>query len=174
MTDEERGRDAADEPETPDANDDSARPANGDPATDPTHDPQPMTDDTDRTTTATDRTTTATDRTTTASDRTATASDRAETDRDAESDGSGTDRLSTDDLRGLLDRVGLAALSLLAVVAGWGFYSQSGNAIRIWFDSAYQSVALAVFNLAVLFVALAGVTHQLRRIRADDRDGSAE
>jgi len=160
MTDGERGRDAADE-DTRGGNDDSVRPANDDspgrasddPATDPTHDPRPMTDDTDRTTTATDRT---------------------DPDHDAESDDSATDRLSTDDLRGLLDRVGLAALSLLAVVAGWGFYSQSGSAIRIWFDSAYQSVALAVFNLAVLLVALAGVTHQLRRIRADDRGESAE
>ena len=113
--------------------------------------PQPMTDDTD------------------ATDRGATAPDRTDTDEEREAaDSSGFTRLSTDALRGLLDRVGLAALSLLAVVAGWGFYSQSGNAIRIWFDSAYQSVALAVFNLAVLLVALAGVTHQLRRIRAAD------
>ncbi|ELZ34683.1 hypothetical protein [Halorubrum tebenquichense] len=157
MTDEERGRDAADEPEARDANDDAPGHGNDDSATDPAHDPQPMTADT----TDTDRTTTAPDRT--ESDRDATP------DRDAESADSGTDRLSPDGLRGLLDRVGLAALSLLAVVAGWGFYSQSGNAIRIWFDSGYQSVALAVFNLAVLLVALAGVTHQLRRIRADDR-----
>ncbi|QAU13646.1 hypothetical protein EKH57_13475 [Halorubrum sp. BOL3-1] len=139
MTDEERGRGATD-----------------DPATDPTHDPQPMTDDTDDT------------------DRTTPDSDRTDADDETDPDDSGTDRLSTDDLRGLLDRVGLAALSLLAVVAGWGFYSQSGNAIRTWFDPAYQPVALAVFNLAVLFVALAGVTHQLRRIRADDHSESTE
>ena len=87
-------------------------------------------------------------------------------------DSSGTDRLSASGLRGLLDRVGLAALSLLAVVAGWGFYSQSGNAIRTWLDPAYQPVALAVFNLAVLLVALAGVAHQLRRIRATEPSGS--
>ena len=119
--------------------------------------PQPMTDDTD------------------ATDRTATAPDRTDTDEQREAaDSSGVTRLSTDALRGLLDRVGLAALSLLAVVAGWGFYSQSGNAIRIWFDSAYQSVALAVFNLAVLLVALAGVTHQLRRIRAAESGDSGE
>ncbi|ELZ46594.1 hypothetical protein C463_03989 [Halorubrum californiense DSM 19288] len=115
---------------------------------DHTPDPsQPMTDDTD------------------ATDRTATDPDRTDPDS---TDANGL----TDDLRGLLDRVGLAALSLLAVVAGWGFYSQSGNAIRTWFDPAYQSVALAVFNLAVLLVALAGVTHQLRRIRATQSDGA--
>ena len=117
--------------------------------------PQPMTDDTD------------------ATYHTETDADRTDADEETgKSDPSGFDRLSTDDLRGLLDRVGLAALSLLAVVAGWGFYSQSGNAIRTWFDPAYQSVALAAFNLVILLVALAGVTHQLRRIRATQSDGA--
>ena len=118
---------------------------------DPSH---PMTDDTD----ATDPAATDTDRTD--------ASDGTES-----ADAAGFDRLSTRDLRGLLDRVGLAALSLLAVVAGWGFYNQSGNAVRTWFDPAYQPVALAVFNLAVLLVALAGVSHLLRRIRAAEPGG---
>ncbi|TKX75283.1 hypothetical protein EXE46_03795 [Halorubrum sp. GN11_10-6_MGM] len=113
--------------------------------------PQPMTDDTDTT------------------DRTGTDADRADaSNRTEPADSSGFGGLSTDGLRGLLDRVGLAALSLLAVIAGWGFYSQTGNAIRTWFDPAYQSVALALFNLAVLLVALAGVAHQLRRIRASE------
>ena len=145
-----------DDPPADDANDDPI--FSNDPPTDrdPDHDsPEPMTDDFD----ATDRTGTDTDRTDTDEKRASTGS-------------SGFGRLSTDDLRGLLDRVGLAALSLLAVVAGWGFYSQSGNAIRIWFDSAYQSVALAVFNLAVLLIALAGVTHQLRRIRDSESAGT--
>jgi len=145
-----------DEPPRDDATDDRAIP-DSDHTRDP---PQPMTDDTD-----------ATDRTETGPDRT----DPEDTDTDYWTepvDASGFGRLSTDDLRGLLDRVGLAALSLLAVVAGWGFYSQSGNAIRTWFDPAYQSVALAVFNLAVLLVALAGVSHQLRRIRAAEAGDS--
>jgi len=145
-----------DEPPRDDATDDRAIPDS-----DRTRDPsQPMTDDTD-----------ATDRTETDPDRT----DPEDTDTEYWTepvDASGFGRLSTDDLRGLLDRVGLAALSLLAVVAGWGFYSQSGNAIRTWFDPAYQSVALAVFNLAVLLVALAGVSHQLRRIRAAEAGDS--
>ncbi|MGM0448673.1 MAG: hypothetical protein ACQERM_10550 [Methanobacteriota archaeon] len=136
-------------------------PADGDATDDGDHTrdpPQPMTDDTDADRTATD------------------ATDSTETDPDGNDwtepvDSSGFGRLSTDDLRGLLDRVGLGALSLLAVVAGWGFYSQSGNAIRTWFDPAYQPVALAVFNLAVLLVALAGVAHQLRRIRAAESGG---
>lgn len=150
MTDEPSRDDATDRPDT------DGHAADSDPNPDP---PQPMTDDTDP-----DRT---------ATDHTETDSDRTDADGGTEpTDSSGFDRLSTDDLRGLLDRVGLAALSLLAVVAGWGFYSQSGNAIRTWFDPAYQSVALAVFNLAVLLVALAGVTHQLRRIRASESDGA--
>ncbi|RLM50459.1 hypothetical protein [Halorubrum sp. Atlit-28R] len=123
--------------------------------------PQPMTDDTD-----------ATERTATDADRT----DREEPDPDRDEgsywtdpvDSPGGGGLSTGGLRGLLDRVGLAALSLLAVVAGWGFYTQSGDAIRTWLDPAYEPIALAVFNLVVLFVALAGVAHQLRRIRATE------
>ena len=77
-------------------------------------------------------------------------------------------RLSTDDLRGLIDRIGLAALILLALIAGWSFYSQTGRAIRTWLDPAYHPIALAAFNLAVLLVALAGVAHQLYRIRRSE------
>lgn len=80
----------------------------------------------------------------------------------------GTGRLPTDRLRGILDRVGLAALVLLALVAGWSFYSQTGAAIRTWLDPAYQPIALAAFNLAILLVALAGVAHQLSRIQATE------
>jgi len=83
-------------------------------------------------------------------------------------------RLSTDGLRGLIDRVGLAALILLALIAGWGFYSQAGRAIRTWLDPAYQPIALAAFNLVVLLVALAGVAHQLYRIRRSEGDGETE
>lgn len=90
--------------------------------------------------------------------------------RTGDGDGPRFARLSSGDLRGLIDRVGLAALVLLALIAGWSFYSQTGRAIRTWLDPAYHPIALAAFNLAVLFVALAGVTHQLYRIR-DDADG---
>ena len=82
-------------------------------------------------------------------------------------------RLSADDLRGLLDRVALAALVLLALVAGWNAYGYVGTAIRTWLDPAYQPIALAAFNVAVLLVALAGVIHQLRRLRGSE-DGAAE
>jgi hypothetical protein len=158
MTDDKpRDRPAGDEPATDRAADESATDRTTDRRS--TRDPpQPMTDDTD-----------ATDRRTTDPDRTEADSDRDDGDYRTEPvDAGGFDRLSTGDLRGLLDRIGLAALSLLAVIAGWGFYTQSGNAIRTWLDPAYQPIALAVFNLAVLFVALAGVAHQLRRIRATE------
>jgi hypothetical protein len=86
----------------------------------------------------------------------------------ADESGGRFDRLSTDDLRGLIDRIGLAALILLALIAGWSFYSQAGRAIRTWLDPAYHPIALAAFNLAVLLVALAGVAHQLYRIRRSE------
>ncbi len=76
-------------------------------------------------------------------------------------------RLSAGDARGLLDRVGLGALVLLALVAGWSVYDQAGEAIRLWVDPAFQPVVLAAFNLAILLVALAGITHQLVRIRGE-------
>jgi len=93
---------------------------------------------------------------------------KEDTQRDSNGDDGRFGRLSTDDLRGLIDRIGLAALILLALIAGWGFYSQAGRAIRTWLDPAYQPIALAVFNFAVLLVALAGVAHQLYRIRRSE------
>ena len=95
------------------------------------------------------------------------AAEPSESEPTGSTDG-GIGRLSTDRLRGILDRLGLAALTLLALIAGWGFYSQTGAAIRTWLDPAYQPIALAAFNLAILFVALAGVAHQLSRIRASE------
>ncbi|MFO8115147.1 MAG: hypothetical protein R6U01_07275 [Halorubrum sp.] len=92
----------------------------------------------------------------------------AEPTESAEPTGGRIGRLPTDRLRGILDRVGLAALVLLALVAGWSFYSQTGAAIRTWLDPAYQPIALAAFNLAILLVALAGVAHQLSRIQATE------
>lgn len=80
----------------------------------------------------------------------------------------GFTRLTSEDLRGILDRLALAALAVLALVAGWSFYGHAGTAIRTWLDPAYQPIALAGFNLIVLCIALVGVIHQLYRIRADD------
>ncbi len=127
------------------------------------------TERTETTGTATTRpmTETPTDAPETETARSTTAGDDAP-DRRTTASNSRFDRLSTDDLRGILDRIGLAALMLLALIAGWGFYSQAGRAIRTWLDPAYQPVALAAFNLAILLVALAGVAHQLYRIRRSE------
>lgn len=127
-----------------------------------------MTDESDRETTDTDPTRSMTETTTDAPETETAQSTTDAEERDEHSSSSRFNRLSTDRLRGLLDRVGLAALVLLALIAGWSFYSQSGRAIRTWLDPAYQPIALAVFNLAVLLVALAGVAHQLHRIRASE------
>ncbi len=87
--------------------------------------------------------------------------------------GSRFTRLTSEDLRGILDRLALAALAVLALIAGWSFYGYAGTAIRTWLDPAYQPIALAAFNLVILFVALAGVAHQLRRIRGGPPEGSS-
>jgi len=77
-----------------------------------------------------------------------------------------TSRLNVSDVRGVLDRAGLAALVVLALIAGWSVYSQIGEVVRLWVAPAYQPLVLAAVNFAVVLVALAGITHQLRRIRA--------
>ena len=150
---DENGRTTDRDDDRPTADRDDDRPAT-----------QPMTD--------TDADPTATGESTATSEPTGTAgaTEPIETDdgnQNRSTDG-GIGRLSTDRLRGILDRVGLAALVLLALIAGWGFYSQTGAAIRTWLDPAYQPIALAAFNLAILLVALAGVAHQLSRIRANE------
>jgi hypothetical protein len=152
---------------------DGERPAPGGEGPNSEPDDRPASDrDDDRpatqhmTDTDTDADTTATGESTATSGPTATAR-TDDGDPNPSTDG-GIGRLSTDRLRGILDRVGLAALVLLALIAGWGFYSQTGAAIRTWLDPAYQPIALAAFNLAILLVALAGVAHQLSRIRASE------
>ncbi|GAB7009465.1 hypothetical protein [Halorubrum trueperi] len=138
------------------------------------------TDDAPTTRTMTDTATDGgerTDSTTDGGDRADSTTDdgnRADSTTDGDGGPSGVefDRLTTDRLRGILDRVGLAALVLLALIAGWSFYSQTGTAIRTWLDPAYQPLALAAFNLAVLLVALAGVAHQLARIRTSESGSS--
>ncbi len=48
-----------------------------------------------------------------------------------------------------------------------GFYRYTGATVRTWVDPAYQPIVLAAFNLALLFVAVAGVSVQLRRLGED-------
>lgn len=82
--------------------------------------------------------------------------------------------LTAADFRAVLDRVALALLALLALVASWSFYVNAETAIELWVDDAYQPFALAAFNLAVLLAALAGIAHQLGRLRHEGHSASAE
>jgi|GEM_PF-596720 len=129
-----------------------------------------MTDDASRDDSTTTDDSTATDDSITMDDSTTpadvTPADATPADDEAAGDGTFR-RLSAGDARGLLDRVGLGALVLLALVAGWSVYDQTGEAIRLWVDPAFQPVVLAAFNLVILLVALAGITHQLVRIRGE-------
>lgn len=82
--------------------------------------------------------------------------------------------LSAEDARAILDRVALGLLALLALLAGWSFYTYTGTAIELWVDDAYQPFALAAFNLAVLLAALAGIVHQLGRLGTNGRSAGTE
>jgi len=80
---------------------------------------------------------------------------------------SATDRFDVARFRRLLDRGLLVAFVLLAVVATLQFYVQVGAAIETWVASEYEPVVKAAFNLALLAVAVAGVSYQLRRLGRD-------
>lgn len=77
-------------------------------------------------------------------------------------------------LRELLDRALLAAFVFVAIVAAFGFYTQTGVAIETWVAPAYEPVVKAVFNLALLSTAVAGVSRQLRRLNDDATAATAE
>ncbi|MES3162030.1 MAG: hypothetical protein PPP55_10765 [Halorubrum sp.] len=130
-----------------------------------------MTDDTTTNDTMTDGTTTNDESRRPTTDG---GTDTEATDDESESGSTRFTRLTSEDLRGILDRLALAALAVLALIAGWSFYGHAGTAIRTWLDPAYQPIALAAFNLIVLFVALAGVAHQLYRIRDGGDSGDPE
>ncbi|GAB3412512.1 hypothetical protein GCM10027435_05290 [Haloparvum alkalitolerans] len=70
-------------------------------------------------------------------------------------------------LRSILDKAALGAFVFVALVTAIGFYRYTGATVRTWVDPAYQPIVLAAFNLALLFVAAAGVSVQLRRLGED-------
>lgn len=73
-------------------------------------------------------------------------------------------------LRGLLDRAVLAGVVLLGFIAAIQFYLATGDAIRLWVNAAYRPVVRAAFNLALLLVAAAVASYQLRRLSEADSD----
>lgn len=59
----------------------------------------------------------------------------------------------------------IGGLTLFAVVAAVQFYLNASAAIGRWVAPAYRSLFQAAFNLAVLLVAVAGISRQLARLR---------
>ncbi|MFC7071270.1 hypothetical protein [Halobaculum lipolyticum] len=82
----------------------------------------------------------------------------------------GPDEVSTttdDDSRDLaryVNYVALAALVVLALVAGVQFYTAVSRTIGRWVADDYRSIVYAAFNLAVLLIAAAGISWQVRRL----------
>lgn len=107
------------------------------------------------------------------------APDEVQTDNTAAGEESTPDGNATDDreggrLRGYLDRALLVAFLLLAVVAALQFYFQAGAAIEVWITDPYEPLAKAAFNLAVLLLAAAGLSYQLRRVDSIAPGGGSE
>lgn len=64
----------------------------------------------------------------------------------------------------LLYWTALGVCALLAVVALSRFYASIEAAIDVWIAAEYQPIASGAFNLAVLLVALVGVSAAIRRL----------
>ncbi|MFB6234980.1 MAG: hypothetical protein ABEH81_01585 [Halopenitus sp.] len=79
-------------------------------------------------------------------------------------------------LRQLLEYALLVTFVLVALFAALSFYSQVGRAIEIWVADPYQPIAKATVNLALLLIAVAGVSQQLARLagRGSGGDDGAE
>ncbi|MFB6244547.1 MAG: hypothetical protein ABEH80_10640 [Halobaculum sp.] len=59
----------------------------------------------------------------------------------------------------------LAGLSLVALVSGIRVYTAVDTLIRRFVNPEFQPLFQGAFNLALLLLAVAGVTYQLRRMR---------
>lgn len=68
------------------------------------------------------------------------------------------------DLRRKANYALLAGLSLLALVAALQFYLNASAVISQWVTYEYRSLFQAVFNLAVLLLAAAGISRQVGRL----------
>ncbi|WP_435063201.1 hypothetical protein [Halobaculum sp. EA56] len=80
-------------------------------------------------------------------------------------DAAGTDGRLAGDFTRYVNYVALAALVALALVAGIQFYGAVSRTINQWIVREYRSLFHAAFNLAVLLVAAAGISWQVRRLR---------
>lgn len=105
-------------------------------------------------------------------------SERAEVDRPAGTGGqTARDRrdrpvgLTGDDARTTVLRAALVALSLVALVALWGFYTSVDTAIGVWVADRYRAAVRAAFNLALLLGTGVGLSLVVREL-SEDGDGS--
>jgi uncharacterized membrane protein (DUF106 family) len=71
-----------------------------------------------------------------------------------------------DEARRYLMWAAVALLSLLAVVATFRVYTSASTAIARFVAPDFQPLFQAAFNLAVLLLAVAGITGLLRRLQA--------
>lgn len=62
--------------------------------------------------------------------------------------------------------VAVALLALLAIVATFRVYTSASSAISRFVAYEYRALFQAAFNLAVLLLAVAGITTLLRRLQA--------
>lgn len=59
----------------------------------------------------------------------------------------------------------VAGLALLALIAMLRFYFAASSMIDTWITREYRSLFQALFNLAILLLAAAGISWQARKIR---------
>lgn len=129
-----------------------------------------MTDDTNPDDTDTNHTTTETERPTSPDGGNPTAEETVDADA-GESAGSSQQSSHAENsvlggrFRRWVNYLVLAALAFLALVAGVRFYAAVGTMINRFVVREFRPIFHATFNLALLFLAGAGVTIQLRRMR---------
>jgi hypothetical protein len=104
----------------------------------------------------------------------AASTDEAGAEPDAATDGPGDvepaaeseSRTIDADLRRKLNYALLSGLSLLALIAALQFYINASAVIDQWVAREFRSLFKMGFNLAVLLVAAAGISRQVRRLKA--------
>jgi hypothetical protein len=102
-------------------------------------------------------------------EHTAPDADSEHTAPDADSEHTAPDAEDEQGLRGDVERyvryLLVAGFSLLALIAMLRFYFAASATIDTWIADDYRSLFQALFNFAILLVAVAGVTWQARKIR---------
>ncbi|MFC6787755.1 hypothetical protein ACFQFH_18425 [Halobaculum halobium] len=82
----------------------------------------------------------------------------------AEQAGGAADGRRSRDIVRYVNYLVLIGLVLLALVAGIQFYGAVSRTINQWVTAEYRSLFHGAFNLAVLLIAAAGISWQIRRV----------